>query len=115
VAGSDGDGDVLNYNCDGGEDQEWTFYENGEIVNRRSGRCLDVSGTNGSGNVGTYYCDNLPDQKWYNQAHLDRGEWHAFVSYRSDTENERKCLDVAGTSASNGSGVGTWRCDGYND
>jgi len=61
VKGQDGEGNVDLYTCDGHQDQEWTFYENGEMVNKASGRCLNVSGTDGEGNIGTYYCDNLPD------------------------------------------------------
>jgi hypothetical protein len=40
----------------------WTYYENGEIVNKASGLCLDINGQKGGKNsVGTYACEDALD------------------------------------------------------
>jgi len=62
------DHEVEVYNCNGVEWQKWDF-EDGKIINRDTGRCLDIQNcADGCGrgtNVWTYNCDhNLPNQEW---------------------------------------------------
>ena len=65
VVGSNGDGDVIGWECDGGNDQVWNWWSDGRITNNESGYCLDIVGRNGVGNVLTWPCDGGQDQKWW--------------------------------------------------
>ena len=62
-----------------------------EIINKASGRCLDVQGDNGYGNVRLYDCQNRDDQYFYFRS---RGKQVAFGRLRN--EKSSQCLDVAG-------------------
>ena len=57
VADYEGQGDVGIYHCEHKDDQFWTLYESGEIVNKKSGWCLDIANYDGHGYIGTHPCD----------------------------------------------------------
>ena len=50
--------------CQNAEDQFFSFYENGELVNKKSDLCVDVSGVDGpgTGDIQLYLCENFLDQ-----------------------------------------------------
>merc|ERR1711953_998390 len=51
--------------ADGREDQVWTLYESGELVNSQSHWCLDVSDYDRNRNIGTWPCEAKDDQRWF--------------------------------------------------
>ena len=77
-----------------------TFTDNGgimqvamEIINVKSGMCMDVSGASGSGNIGIYSCTNEDDQYFFLRS---RGKQMAYG--RLVVQKSGLCLDVAGSS-----------------
>ena len=62
-----------------------------EIINVKSGKCLDVVGSSGEGAMGTYSCENKDDQYFYIRS---RGK---LVGHgRLQNQKSGKCLDVSG-------------------
>lgn len=103
-----GRGGVETNDCDNLDDQKWKLYENGELVNMKSGLCLDVNGEDGWGNVNVYYCENSLDQMWNNND-FRNGDYFAFVNKK----NRAVCLDVEGSTGRGN--VQTQYCDHFDD
>lgn len=78
---------------------------NYRLVNRHSGKVVDVQNPNTSNGalVGQWAWNGNPWQQWQ---FVDRGDgYHVIISRHSS-----KCLDVAGASTSDGSTVIQWTC-----
>ena len=93
------------------DNQWWSFYENGEIVNKGKGQCLDIRGKDagvGSG-VGLYPCESLYDQSWSTPDNLKEGDYLSFVSKK----RANVCLDVKGYSGDGNTMV--YYCEGLPD
>ena len=107
VVGRSGDGDVIGWACDGGTDQNWTWWSDGRITNDASGYCLDIDGRSGAGNVLTWPCDGGQDQVWWaweqrQNSELDGDSYHMFHNAAN-----WGCL----VHFSNGNGqVASWDC-----
>lgn len=108
-AGTTGSGNVVSTTCvlypKIPDYQKWKFgrskiftdkggisQEAREIINMKSGRCLDVTGIKGNGNIGTYYCTGEPDQYFYFRS---RGKLLAHG--RLQVQKSGLCLDVSGS------------------
>lgn len=62
-----------------------------EIINVKSGKCLDVVGLSGGGDMGTSPCENRDDQYFYIRS---RGKLEAHG--RLQNQRSGRCLDVSG-------------------
>lgn len=118
VDGYSGQGNVLTFQCDGGQDQMWAFCDDGSIRNLESQWCLDIAGGSGEGNIGTAPCEfvsgTLPDdQKWeifnMTQGFDPSGFWQKIFRILSPMRSE--CLDVAGNDGIGD--VGTYSCEAW--
>lgn len=113
-AGKHGNGNVVSTSCKLfpaiPDYQKWrfgkskTFTDNGgivqearEIINVKSGKCLDVTGRSGRGNIGTYTCDNLYDQYFF-----FRSRGNLLAHGRLKVERSGLCLDVPGNQGGRG-------------
>ena len=113
-AGTTGSGNVISTTCvlfpKIPEYQKWkygksiTFKDGGgiwqearEIINMKSGKCLDVAGIQGNGNIGTYSCTGELDQYFYFRS---RGKLLAHG--RLVVQKSRLCLDVSGNQGGQG-------------
>ena len=85
----------------GGIQQEAT-----EILNAKSGRCLDVVGSSGSGNMLTFDCQNANDQYFYFRK---RGKLQKYGRLLNEKSN--LCLDVSGNSGGHGKNVLIFDCE----
>jgi hypothetical protein len=95
------------WDCHGGENQQFKMDDKQRLVNKNSGKCLDVSG--GSGDAGAtvvqWDCHDGNNQKW---THDTQGRLHPVHAMD-------KCLDISGGSDANGSNLVIWNChDGNN-
>ena len=73
-----GEGNVSVYECNGGNDQTWTYKANGRIRNNESWGCLDVAGPSSAreGNVRIRDCNSDDnDQYW------ERVNWNGNTNY----------------------------------
>ena len=84
----EGKGEVVTQKCDSRPSQQWTFYENGEILNEQMRECLDVSNYEGVGNLQTFPCENTLDQMFQAGETNARG-FFSLINYKSSF-----CLDV---------------------
>ena len=88
------------------DNQKWKFgrskrfQDNGgiqqeaqEIINVKSGLCLDVTGSTGSGNMLTWHCEKANDQYFYFRSRGKLLEYGRLLN-----EKSRLCLDVSGIS-----------------
>ena len=113
-AGTTGSGNVISTTCalfpKIPEYQKWKFrkskifkdrggilQEAREIINIKSGKCLDVTGIEGNGNIGTYSCTDEQDQYFYFRS---RGKLLAHG--RLQVQNCCLCLDVSGDQRGQG-------------
>ena len=113
-AGTTGSGNVISTTCvlfpKIPEYQKWKFgkskifkdkggiwQEAREIINMKSGKCLDVAGLAGNGNIGTYSCTDEPDQYFYFRS---RGKLLAHG--RLQVQKSGLCLDVSGDQGGQG-------------
>ena len=113
-AGTTGSGNVISTTCvlfpKIPEYQKWkygksiTFKDKGgisqearEIINMKSGKCLDVAGTEGNGNIVTYSCTSEQDQYFYFRS---RGKLLAHG--RLQVQKSGLCLDVSGDQGGQG-------------
>jgi hypothetical protein len=92
--------------CGNIADQYFGFYENGEIVNKKSRLCLNVVDFTGRGNVNMYACDYFDDQRWYRPTQFCHGDYCSLVNKMSG-----ECLNVVGTEATSNSNVNTHTCN----
>ena len=93
------------YNCEDELDQYFLFYENGELVNKKSRLCVDIAYNDGLGNIGVYPCEDMTDQMWLRPNQSCQGDYCPFLSKMSE------CLDVAGSNARRGANVATDKCE----
>ncbi|MFE1839609.1 family 43 glycosylhydrolase [Streptomyces sviceus] len=108
TGGSTADGgDVIQWSCNGGANQKWTFSDPGDETNRvtntGSGKALDVSncGTADGGNIQQWSWLNNNCQKWrlvYTQTDY----------VRLVNVNSGKVADVANCGTANGTDVRQW-------
>lgn len=113
-AGKTGSGNVISTTCvlfpKIPEYQKWKFrkskifkdrggilQEAREIINMKSGKCLDVTGIEGNGNIGTYSCTDEQDQYFYFRS---RGKLLAHG--RLQVQKSGLCLDVSGNQGGKG-------------
>lgn len=94
------------YNCEDELDQYFLFYENGELVNKKSRLCVDIAWYTGYGNIGVYPCEDETDQMWLRPNQYCHGDYCSFLSKKS-----KQCLDVAGYNARRKANVATHRCE----
>ena len=101
------------------DNQKWKFgrskdfVDNGgirqearEIINVKSGLCLDVAKYNGEGNILTYHCENKNDQYFY-----FRSRGTLLAHGRLLNERSGLCLDVAGYSRGHGQNILIYNCE----
>jgi serine/threonine protein kinase len=94
---------VTIFDCNGGDNQEWTFTAAGELRVYDGAKCLDarLAGTEPGTSVDIHDCNGGPNQKW------------TFGTDRSITgEQSGLCLDVVGGGADFGTPVVLWTCAG---
>lgn len=113
-AGTTGSGNVISATCvlypKIPEYQKWkfgrskNFKDRGgilqkarEIINMKSGKCLDVTGIEGNGNIGTHSCTGEPDQYFYFRS---RGK--LLANGRLQVQKSGRCLDVSGVLGGQG-------------
>ena len=113
-AGTTGSGNVISTTCvlfpTIPEYQKWKFgkskifkdsggiwQEAREIINMKSGKCLDVERLEGHGNIGTYFCTDEPDQYFYFRS---RGK--LLKHGRLQVQKSGLCLDVFGDQGGQG-------------
>ncbi|CAB4026355.1 Hypothetical predicted protein [Paramuricea clavata] len=106
--GKDGNGNLVSASCEVypviPDYQKWkygrskTFVDRGgikqearEIINVKSGACMNVHGRDGNGDISAYRCENLDDQYFYFRS---RGK--LLGSGRLQVEKSGYCLDVEG-------------------
>lgn len=77
-----------------------------EIINAKSGECLDVANTGGNGNIGTYTCTNELDQYFYFRS---RGKLLAHG--RLQNQRSGLCLDVTGYQGGRKENVQIYACE----
>ncbi|GAB3168892.1 hypothetical protein GCM10027059_32620 [Myceligenerans halotolerans] len=89
--------------------QDWTLVEQRpeRLVNRNSGKCLDVSGfsTADGATVQQWTCHDGDNQRW--QVQEVSGGYAQITGV-----NSGKCLDVDGFSTADGAAVQQWTCHG---
>ena len=90
-----------------------TFVDNGgirqvarEIINKKSGLCVDVTRHSGSGNIIAWHCDGRDDQYFYFRS---RGKLLGYG--RLQNEKSGLCLDPAGTLARRGENIIIYGCE----
>ena len=90
--------------------QQWNFQDAGSeyfrIVNRNSGKCLDVYAalTADGANVVQWACNNGTNQQWQVFRTGNFAELRA--------RHSGKCLDVNAVSTVNGGNIQQWTCNG---
>ncbi|CAB3984876.1 hemolytic lectin-S1 [Paramuricea clavata] len=106
--GKDGKGNLVSTSCEVypviPDYQKWkygrskTFVDRGgiqqearEIINVKSGACMNVHGRGGNGDISAYRCENLDDQYFY-----FRSRGTLLGSGRLHVKKSRYCLDVEG-------------------
>ena len=97
-------------NCENSLDQYYNFYENGELINKKSRLCLNVEGFSGVGDVDMYPCDDKHDQMWSRPKQYCQKSYCAFRNKKSG-----RCINVHGYAASKGSDVNSDTCEGEAD
>ena len=79
------------------KDRGGIFQKAREIINMKSGKCLDVTGIEGNGNIGTHSCTGEPDQYFYFRS---RGK--LLANGRLQVQKSGRCLDVSGVLGGQG-------------
>jgi hypothetical protein len=105
--GSTADGvGVIQFACNGANNQKWNVRRSGEIVNVNSGKCLDVPNGSTDDQVGVnqYSCHGGDNQKWNVRRTGD------IVNV-----NSGKCLDVPDGSTDDRVRVNQYACNGGNN
>lgn len=104
----------------GNQQQYWTMERKGtyqghsyyQLVNRRSGKCLDMATDVPAGNgvrVQQWQCNGTPNQHWaaVPVESGSRGKWVELVNLHSG-----RCLDVTGVNHADGALLQVWDCAG---
>jgi hypothetical protein len=108
--GQTGDGTpVIQYDCHGGANQQWTIDAAGDagsrIISRMSGKCLGTDPAAAAGGaVVQSPCGSAPAQLWTLE--------HAGNGTVLKNAANRLCLDVPGASTANGAKPIAWACNG---
>jgi hypothetical protein len=109
--GQTGDGTpVIQYDCHGGANQQWTIDAAGDagsrIISRMSGKCLgtDPAGAAAGGAIVQSPCGSAPAQLWA----IESAGNGAVLKNAAN----RLCLDVPGASTANGAKPIAWACNG---
>jgi hypothetical protein len=96
---------VQAWDCNGWDNQDWTYYTDGTIRNSHDGRCLDEdtsSPTHNGSNVQVWHCNG-----WDNQI------WTYYTDGTICSAHDGRCLDEdVSAPTHNGTNVQTWD---YND
>jgi hypothetical protein len=87
------------------------YYPLWQVVNRNSGKCLDVDGGGqyDGANVWQWSCVGVLNQFWMRRPFVD-GFGHTF--YQFVARHSNKCLDVDGGGQYDGANVWQWSCVG---
>jgi hypothetical protein len=102
--------EVIQYTCNGGSNQLWTFVDRGNgyvnIVSEQSGKCLDVTSasTADGATIKMYTCGNGTNQQFERRA---AGGSHLLVARHSG-----KCVDIPAWSTANGTRIKQYPCTG---
>jgi hypothetical protein len=112
VAGwaTQGNANVVLWECNDDPDQVWSFTPAGELHNALAGTCLDAAGYDGAqgANVDTFRCEGLDDQRW---TLVPRGP----EVFELHNLKRGVCLDVNGKAGGRGDNVMLWKCLGEPD
>jgi len=97
-------------------DQIWDIMDNGHIVNRPSGKCLDLAGMcnkMGATRIQIHTCENQGYRNFWGQTdHFWRKRYHDSTYFRLENVCTGKCADVDGWSkAENGKTIHQWGCE----
>jgi len=93
------------WDCHGGENQQFKMDDKQRLVNKNSGKCLDVSGGSGAGaTVVQWDCHDGNNQKW---EYDEKGRLHPVHAMD-------KCLDITDASNVNGAKLLIWDCSDGN-
>jgi alpha-galactosidase len=93
---------MIMWNCNNGDDQQFKLETNNTIVAKHSGKCLDLDTSKGI--IQQWECHGGSNQQW---------EYDAQGRLKSKGTN--KCIDIPGGSGAIGTGVIQWDChDGNN-
>ena len=120
IVGTDGQGDMGTYECDGNDDQQHIWCGDGTIRNLAAPQnCATPSGTDGEGSVYSVPCKVFPSipsyQKWYRYFQKtfvdDWGIKQVVYTFRNKKSGE--CLDVSGNDGTGD--LKTYRCHGKPD
>ncbi|MFE9746589.1 RICIN domain-containing protein [Saccharothrix saharensis] len=94
------------WDCDGWDNQKWTYYDDYTIRSTHDGRCLDAdvsSPTHDGTRVQLWDCNGWDNQKWTMYTNGEIVSWH-----------DGRCLDLDVSSPThNGSRVQVWTCNGW--
>lgn len=101
-------------------DQIWDIMDNGHIVNRPSGKCLDLVGMcNKMGLTGIKIntCEDKGYRNFWGQTdHFWRKRYHDSTYFRIENICTGKCADVSGWSdAENGKTIHQFECEEWGD
>lgn len=96
------------WQCNGWNNQQWTYYSDGTIRSTHDGRCLDediAGGTHNGTKVQVWDCNG-----WDNQA------WTFYTDGTIHSHHDGRCLDedIAG-GTHNGTKVQVWDCNGWDN
>ena len=98
--GHDNGDNVQIYECNGGDNQNWTYDSGSQEIMGTAGKCLDIQGGSDGTNVQVYECHGEDNQKWIYNA---QGTIESVAN--------AKCLDVSDVSPHDGSNVELYGCD----
>ncbi|MEP7125205.1 MAG: RICIN domain-containing protein [Byssovorax sp.] len=111
-ASQDDGAPVVAHNCNGGNNQRWSFEKRGDgfyqIVSRSSGKCLDVTdwSKDNGGRIQQWSCSGGDNQAWA----VETGGSTRLIAKQSG-----RCLDLTGWSLDNAVPIQQWDChDGDN-
>ena len=102
---------VIQWQCHGGENQQWRIEAAADgysrIIARHSGKCLDVNGASLDDGASAiqWQCHGGENQQWRIEAASDGYS-------RVIARHSGKCLDVNGASLDDGASVIQWQCHG---
>lgn len=76
--------------CSDTESQYWTFYENGEMINKANNQCLELWKDNAT----VYHCaGTAQDNRWQTRAGMNlKDNWTQYFTMQDTT---RRVLEVA--------------------
>lgn len=89
--------------------QYWTYTNNGTLVSKDTGRCLDIygGGTANQTAVDVWDCHGGPNQNWVWQKNVGSGQGN----WQLMNPQSGRCLDIPGGLNKNGAGVQIYDCN----